>query len=157
MISVEIYTDGSSKGNPGPGGYGIYMKFSDGKEVKLSEGYFLTTNNRMELSSFVNSLEYLKLTNFKGSVLVYTDSKYINDAINKGWLRTWETQNFKNRVNSDLWKRVSQSLPYFKGKLTVQWVKGHADTVGNIIADELAVKSALMPSNVDHYYEGNQD
>lgn len=155
MSSVEVYTDGSSKGNPGPGGYGVYMKYSDGEEKRFSEGYYITTNNRMELMSFTYTLEYLKLTRFKGNVFIFTDSKYINDAINKGWLKKWERENFKGRINSDLWIRVSQVIPYFTGKLKVQWVKGHSDIEGNIIADELAVKSAMNPTKVDEYYEGN--
>lgn len=99
---IEVFTDGSSKGNPGPGGYGIVMRFK-GKEKELSQGYRKTTNNRMELMAVIVALETLK-TN-KHEINLYSDSKYVVDAITKGWVFGWQKKNFKGKKNQDLWKR----------------------------------------------------
>lgn len=157
-MNVEVYTDGACRGNPGPGGYGILMRFSNGDEKRLSEGYFLTTNNRMELTALANALEFLRLSRFRGEVYVFTDSKYVSEAINKGWLNTWESQNFHKRINADLWIKISKSLKFFTGKIKIQWVKGHDEVEGNLIADSLAVNSSLSPTEKDlGYGEGDKD
>jgi ribonuclease HI len=135
---IVIYTDGSSRGNPGPGGYGVLLLF--GKHRKeLSQGYRLTTNNRMELLGVIIALE--SITNKDFPVIVYTDSKYIVNAVQLGWLKTWLRTNFKGgKKNADLWRRfnvVAQQL-----KLEFIWVKGHADSPYNNRCDELATTAA---------------
>ena len=134
---VKIYTDGSSKGNPGPGGYGIVMKFN-GKEKELSEGFRLTTNNRMELLAVIVALETLKTNKYP--VEIYSDSKYVVEAISKGWVFQWERKNFKGKKNSDLWKRYLKIHPKFK--VSYHWVKGHAGHPENERCDTLAVEAA---------------
>ena len=101
-MRVQIFTDGSAKGNPGPGGYGIVMKFKD-QEKEFSQGYRLTTNNRMELLALIVALENLKTAKYP--VEVYSDSKYVIDAIVKGWVFGWKTKGFKGKKNADLWLR----------------------------------------------------
>ena len=98
---INIYTDGSSRGNPGPGGYGIVMLYKD-KRKELSQGYRLTTNNRMELTAVIKALEAIK--NNKIEITIYSDSKYVVESIEKGWIWNWEKKNFKKKLNSDLWK-----------------------------------------------------
>ena len=99
---ILIYTDGAASGNPGPGGYGIVMKYGDHRK-EMSQGYQVTTNNRMELLAIIVALEQLKK---KGSeVTVFTDSRYVSDAVGKGWVFDWQRKGFKKRKNPDLWKR----------------------------------------------------
>ncbi len=144
-----MYTDGAASGNPGPGGYGVVLQ--SGKHYKeLSEGYRLTTNNRMELLAVIAGLETLK---FQGSeVLIYTDSKYVCDAVEKGWLFNWEKQGFKKKKNPDLWQRFL--VIFRKHKVRFQWVKGHANIPGNECADRLAVKGGKQTSLlIDEGYE----
>ena len=101
---IIIYTDGSSRGNPGPGGYGIIIeKYNSSYSKEFSEGFRLTTNNRMELLAVIEALEKLKQDRQK--VSIYTDSKYVVDAVEKGWLLNWEKKNFKSKKNIDLWRR----------------------------------------------------
>jgi ribonuclease HI len=101
---IKIYTDGSSIGNPGPGGYGIVMLVdNDNYKKEFSQGFNLTTNNRMELLAVIVALEKIKIKNSK--VKVYTDSKYVSDAVEKGWLFNWVKKDFKNKKNPDLWRR----------------------------------------------------
>jgi len=134
---ILLYTDGAAKGNPGPGGYGVVLKF--GKHRKeISQGYIETTNNRMELLAVIVGLEALTMTEFP--VIIYSDSKYVVDAINKGWLDSWQKTNFKKKKNVDLWQRF---LPLQKKfDLQFKWVKGHAGHPENERCDELAVKAA---------------
>ena len=134
---ITLYTDGAAKGNPGPGGYGTVLIF--GKHRKeLTQGFRLTTNNRMELLAVIVGLEALK-TN-EHPVTIYSDSKYVVDAINKGWLESWVKKGFKGKKNVDLWQRF---LPLQKRfKLTFKWVKGHAGIPENERCDQLAVQSA---------------
>lgn len=134
---IKLYTDGAAKGNPGNGGYGTVLLF--GKHRKeLSEGFRMTTNNRMELLAVIAGLEALN-TNEHG-ITIYSDSKYVVDAINKGWLAGWVKKDFKDKKNIDLWKRF---LPLQKRfKLTFKWVKGHAGNIENERCDELAVEGA---------------
>ena len=134
---IIIYTDGAAQGNPGPGGYGVVLKFGDQKK-ELSEGYKHTTNNRMELLAVIKALEALKSTDYP--VEIYSDSKYVVDAINKGWLRTWQKTGFKKKKNPDLWQRLIPLLNKYKPRF--HWIKGHAGHADNERCDELAVKAA---------------
>ncbi len=134
---ITLYTDGSSRGNPGPGGYGVVL-ISGPHRKELSQGFKLTTNNRMELMAVIVGLEELK---FAGSmVTVYTDSKYVADAVEKGWIFAWEKKSFKDKKNPDLWKRFLQV--YRKHKVRFVWVKGHATNVENNRCDKLATDAA---------------
>jgi ribonuclease HI len=135
---ITIYTDGSSRGNPGPGGYGVVM-LSGQYRKELSQGYQHTTNNRMELLGVIVALETIKIE--KSTVTVYTDSKYVVDSIEKGWVFGWEKKNFAGKKNPDLWMRFLQS--YRKHKVKFIWVKGHAENKENNICDKLAVEAAL--------------
>ena len=135
---VIMYTDGAAKGNPGNGGYGVVLKTPDGKYRKeLSQGYKLTTNNRMELLAVIVGLKALKRPN---TVKVYSDSKYVVDAVEKGWVFGWEKKNFAKKKNPDLWKRFLNV--YRKHKVSFQWVKGHANIPENERCDTLAVEAA---------------
>lgn len=138
---VKIYTDGSAKGNPGNGGYGIVMKW-DGKVKEMSQGYRMTTNNRMELLAVIVALESLKSNKFK--IKVYSDSKYVIDSITKGWVFNWQRINFREKKNADLWKRFL--LIYHKFDVDYNWIKGHAGHVENERCDVLAVVAAERKS-----------
>ena len=119
---VIIYTDGSSRGNPGPGGYGIVMEHCKTGFVKVhSKGFKLTTNNRMELMAVIEALKKLKQTNLK--ITVYTDSKYVVDSIEKKWLFKWEKIKFKNKKNVDLW--LDFLSLYKKNSIKFHWIKVH--------------------------------
>lgn len=149
---IEIFTDGAAKGNPGNGGYGIVMRFGS-KEKEISQGYRMTTNNRMELLAVIVALENLR-TN-KHPVHIYSDSKYVVDAITKGWVFGWKQNNFKGKKNVDLWERYLKLHPKFK--LDYHWVKGHAGHPENERCDELAVKAAEGNNLlVDEYFEAEQ-
>ena len=136
-MEVVIYTDGSAKGNPGKGGYGVVMIFGNHRK-ELSGGFELTTNNRMELLSVIVGLESLKKQNI--SVVVFSDSKYVVNAIEKNWLFNWEKNNFSKKKNSDLWIRFLNV--YRKHNVRFVWVKGHSNIKENERCDELAVKAA---------------
>ena len=137
MAKITIYTDGAAKGNPGNGGYGVVMM--SGKHRKeLSEGFRLTTNNRMELLSVIVALETIK--NPADDVQVFSDSKYVVDSIEKGWVFGWVKKGFKGKKNIDLWKRFLVIYP--KHKVKFNWVKGHAGNIFNERCDELAVDAA---------------
>lgn len=147
---IKIYTDGASRGNPGPGGYGVVMLYNHHRK-ELSQGFKRTTNNRMELLSVIVALETLKKEG--SAVTVYSDSKYVVDAVEKGWVFGWEKINFKKKMNEDLWRRFLQI--YRKHKVKFVWVKGHASNVENNRCDELAVEAALGGNLVeDEGYEG---
>jgi ribonuclease HI len=134
---IIIYTDGSSRGNPGPGGYGTVL-LAKGHRKELSEGFRKTTNNRMELLAVIKGLEALKVIN--AEVLIYSDSKYVVDAVDKGWLWGWVKKGFKDKKNRDLWE---QFIPLYKrNKVKFQWVKGHAGNAENERCDVLAVEAA---------------
>jgi ribonuclease HI len=152
-LKVRIYTDGSAKGNPGPGGYGIVLKYKD--QVKeMAQGFRMTTNNRMELMALIVALESLK-TN-KIPVDVYSDSKYVIDAIDKGWVFGWKAKGFKGKKNADLWLRYLALHPKFN--LTFHWVKGHAGHPENERCDLLAVTAAENPPHlIDTVFEANQE
>ena len=138
---VIIYTDGAAKGNPGPGGYGVVMLAKvNGKEYRkeLSAGFKNTTNNRMELLAVIKGLDQLKKPGMP--VTVYSDSKYVVDAVEKGWLWNWQKKGFKDKKNPDLWRAF---IPlYQKHKVKLVWVKGHAGLKENERCDQLAVEAA---------------
>lgn len=137
MKNVTIYTDGACSGNPGPGGWGAILKY--GENVReISGGEKQTTNNRMELMGVISALQALKVP---CKVELYTDSKYIVDAINKGWLKSWRKLGWKRKdgelKNPDLWKKIWDLFETHEVNIT--WVKGHADNPYNNRCDELAV------------------
>ena len=136
---ITIYTDGSSIGNPGPGGYGIVM-LVEGEDYKkeFSQGFKLTTNNRMELLAVIIALEKIKIKN--SNVTIFTDSKYVSDAVEKGWVFDWEKKKFKNKKNPDLWMRFLNI--YNEHKIKFRWVKGHSNDFYNDRCDLLANNAA---------------
>ncbi|NAW52016.1 ribonuclease HI [Elizabethkingia argentiflava] len=150
-MKIEIYTDGACSGNPGKGGYGIIMKVTKKNyEKKFSEGFRLTTNNRMELLAVIIALE--KLTTPQEDVHIYTDSKYVSEAINQKWIVGWIKKNFKNVKNEDLWRRLIPLLRLHK--IQFHWIKGHAGHPDNERCDQLAVKAAQSPDlSIDHTFE----
>lgn len=135
---IVIYTDGSARGNPGPGGYGVVMIYGKHRR-ELSEGFQLTTNNRMELLAVIRGLQSLKRDDLP--VKIYTDSKYVSDSVNKRWVFNWETKRFKNKKNPDLWKEF---LEVYRRMASVSfiWVKGHANIPENERCDQLAVEAS---------------
>ena len=135
---IIIYTDGSSRGNPGPGGYGTVLKYKEHRK-ELSEGFRKTTNNRMELLAVIMGLEAINVPN--APVTVYSDSKYVIDSVEKGWLWGWIKKGFKGKKNKDLWLRFAEV--YKKHRVTFQWVKGHAGNIENERCDQLAVEAAM--------------
>ena len=136
---VHIYTDGAARGNPGPGGYGIVMEWV-GKPYKkeFAQGYRHTTNNRMELLAVIVALEQLKFDNI--AVMVFTDSKYVADAVEKKWVFGWEKKGFSGKKNPDLWKRFLKI--YRKHRVGFQWIKGHNNHPQNERCDALAVAAS---------------
>lgn len=136
-MKVEIYTDGAAKGNPGNGGYGAILRFGS-KEKELSQGFRRTTNNRMELLAVVAALEALNTNKYP--VIVYSDSKYVVDAINQKWLLGWVKKGFKGKKNKDLWLRYLSVARSFQ--ITFQWVRGHNGHPENERCDQLAVRAA---------------
>lgn len=150
---IEIYTDGSSRGNPGPGGYGIVLSYN-GNEKEISEGFRKTTNNRMELLAVIVALESLKTT--KIPVKIYSDSKYVIDAITKGWLKTWIQKNFKGKKNKDLWLRYDKISKQYQ--VNFEWVKGHAGNIKNERCDVLAVEASKNSNlSIDQNYESGEE
>jgi ribonuclease HI len=137
MSELIIYTDGSSRGNPGPGGYGAILQW--GKTHKeISRGYRLTTNNRMELMAVIAALEQLKKTGL--NITVYSDSQYIVKAVQQGWLKNWLKTGFKGKKNKDLWLRYHELAS--RHHLRFVWVKGHAENEYNNRCDLLATAAA---------------
>ena len=134
---IIIYTDGASSGNPGPGGYGVVLK-SGAHRLEKSQGFTLTTNNRMELLAVIVGLEALKRP---GSIVtVYTDSKYVADSVEKGWVFQWESKAFKKKKNPDLWIRFLEV--YRKHKVKFVWIRGHNNNPENEICDRMAVEAS---------------
>jgi len=150
---INIYTDGSSIGNPGPGGYGIIMILENNAYKKeVSQGFSLTTNNRMELLAVTVALENIKIIN--SNVEVFTDSKYVSDAVEKKWVFEWEKLNFKKKKNPDLWKRFL--IIYRKHNITFTWIKGHNNHPEKERCDYMANKAARSSNLIkDTYYEQN--
>jgi len=138
---VDIFTDGACSGNPGKGGYGVILKYN-GVEKELSEGFVNTTNNRMEILAAVKGLEILKEP---CNVTLYSDSKYLVDSVNQGWLIKWEKNNWyrtktEKAKNVDLFKRLLAMLN--KHKVEFVWIKGHAGHPENERCDQLATSAA---------------
>ncbi|MEO8150520.1 MAG: ribonuclease HI [Bacteroidia bacterium] len=134
---ITVYTDGAARGNPGRGGFGVILM--SGKHRKeISQGYRLTTNNRMELLSVITALEALKKEG--EHVTIYSDSKYVVDAIEKKWVFGWEKKNYAGKKNPDLWMRFLSA--YRKHHVKFVWVKGHASNMFNNRCDELATEAA---------------
>ena len=137
MKEVMLFTDEACSGNPGPGGYGVILSYGE-KEKEMSKGFSLTTNNRMELLAAIVGLEALKEP---CKVMLYSDSKYLTDAINKGWLRSWESRGWKKAdkspvLNRDLWERLISLLD--KHSVTFYWLKGHDGHPENERCDAMA-------------------
>jgi ribonuclease HI len=152
---ITIYTDGAASGNPGPGGYGVIL-ISGSHRLEKSQGFKLTTNNRMELMAAIVGLEALKIT---GSyVTIYTDSKYVADAIEKGWLFQWESKGFKKKKNPDLWIRFLKA--YRKHSVKLVWIKGHSNIPENENCDRLAVEASKktdLPDDSGYNPESDND
>ena len=149
---IRIFTDGAAQGNPGPGGYGVILKFN-GHVKELSGGFRLTTNNRMELLAVIAGLEAIKKDGIP--VTIFSDSKYVVESVEKGWLWGWEKKNFKDKKNPDLWLRYIPLHKKYKPKFV--WIKGHAGHPENERCDQLAVTAAEgydLPA--DQEYENNK-
>ena len=152
-MKVAIYTDGAAKGNPGKGGYGIVL-LSGKLRKELSKGFRLTTNNRMELLAVIVSLEALKKK--PESVIIFSDSKYVVDAVEKKWVFSWEKTNFNKKKNPDLWIRFLKI--YRQHNVAFKWVKGHADNEENNRCDFLAVEASEEPKlEIDVWYEKSKE
>ena len=147
---LTMYTDGSSRGNPGPGGYGTIL-FWGSHRKELSGGFRYTTNNRMELMAVIAGLEALTKEGLK--VTVYSDSQYVVKAVEQGWLKNWIATNFKGgKKNKDLWMRYYELSK--KNNVRFVWVKGHADNPYNNRCDQLATSAADGKNlNVDKFFE----
>lgn len=152
---VHIYTDGAAKGNPGPGGYGVLLELAGSSYKKeYYEGFRRTTNNRMELLAVIVGLEKLKKPNTQ--VLVVSDSKYVVDAVEKGWVFSWEKKYFAGKKNSDLWMRFLKI--YRKHHVKFQWIKGHNNHPQNERCDQLAVMASQQEKlAVDAFYEREEE
>lgn len=147
---VTIYTDGSSRGNPGPGGYGVLLIYGEHRR-ELSKGFRLTTNNRMEIMGVIEGLKALKKKGLH--VTIYSDSQYVVKAIKEGWLKKWIATNFKGgKKNADLWIILHELIQ--DHQIEFRWVKGHADNPFNNRCDELATAAADgVQLSQDHGYE----
>ena len=137
-MNIKIYTDGSAKGNPGPGGYGIVLLSDDGHRKEGAKGFRKTTNNRMELLSVIVALEMLRVKPME--VVVFSDSKYVVDAVEKKWLFNWEKKFLNKKKNVDLWKRFL--IVYREHNVRFVWIKGHSNNIENERCDTLAVAAA---------------
>jgi ribonuclease HI len=153
ITQITIYTDGAAKGNPGPGGYGLILQ-SGPHYKEVSEGFRLTTNNRMELLSVIIGLEMLKVPGCE--VTVYSDSKYVVDAVEKRWIDGWIKRGWKNVKNPDLWKRYLAIAS--QHKMRFKWIKGHNGHLMNERCDFLAVEASMGKNlKVDSWYEANRE
>lgn len=153
MKEVIIYTDGACSGNPGAGGYGVVLLYGTARK-EISAGYRLTTNNRMEVLAVIIGLEALKEP---CQVVLYSDSRYVVDAVTKGWITKWKANGwYRNKKeqasNVDLWERLLQQLD--RHQVRFQWVKGHASNPENERCDQLA-REAILSGNLlcDEKYE----
>lgn len=148
-MGLEIYTDGASRGNPGRGGYGIILKWGE-KMKELSGGFRMTTNNRMELLAVIKALEELNREGVQ--ITIYSDSKYVVDAVEKKWIWGWQKKGWADKKNVDLWQRYIRL--HNKHNIQFVWVKGHANNPYNNRCDVLAT-SAADGGNllIDHEYE----
>jgi ribonuclease HI len=148
MRTVKIFTDGACSGNPGPGGYGVILKYRDIIK-ELSQGFKKTTNNRMELRGIIAGLDHLKE---KCHVIIYTDSKYIIDAIQKGWAIRWQKNGWwrnkeQKALNVDLWQILLSLLE--KHEVTFEWIRGHSGHPENERCDRLAVTAISAKNLID--------
>lgn len=134
---IIMYTDGASRGNPGRGGYGTVLIYKNHRK-ELSAGFRMTTNNRMELMAVIAGLEAIKKDGMK--IKIYSDSQYVVDAVNRGWIWTWERKQFKDKKNEDLWRKFIEL--YKKHDIEISWIKGHSGIPENERCDELAVNQA---------------
>ena len=159
MDKITLYSDGSARGNPGPGGYGTILKFTDAggtlHEKEFTAGYRLTTNNRMELLGVITGLEALKRP---CEVLVVSDSKYVVDAFEQNWVDSWLKNNFRTAAkkpvkNQDLWMRLIAAKE--KHNVSFQWVKGHAGHPQNERCDKLATSAADGDGLLDDNYNSD--
>ena len=150
---IRIYTDGAAQGNPGPGGFGVILKYNN-HEKELSGGFRLTTNNRMELMAVITGLEAIKKSGI--AVTIFSDSKYVVDSVEKGWIWGWQKKNFAKKANADLWQRYILLHQQFKPKFV--WIKGHAGHLENERCDQLAVQAAESGKlKIDKWYEENKE
>ena len=148
-----MFTDGAAKGNPGPGGFGVILRYKN-REKEISAGYRRTTNNRMELMAVIAGLEALNKDGL--DVTIYSDSKYVVEAIEKKWIYGWMKTGFKKKKNPDLWMRLMRS--YVKHKIKFVWVKGHFGHPENERCDRLAVEAAEgFPLLIDEVYESEPE
>ena len=131
---IHLFTDGSARGNPGPGGYGAILRYGP-HEKELTQGFRRTTNNRMELLAVITALESLKKPGME--VLVVSDSKYVIDSVEQGWVFGWEKKDFAKKKNPDLWKRFL--VIYRQHHVKFQWIRGHNGHPQNELCDRLAV------------------
>ncbi|MGZ5244857.1 MAG: ribonuclease HI [Bacteroidia bacterium] len=145
---IILYTDGASTGNPGPGGFGAVLIYNHHRK-EISAGFRKTTNNRMELLAVIQGLRAIKKPG--ATVHIYSDSKYVVDAIDKGWVFGWEKKYFKDKKNPDLWKQFLELYKMFKIKMF--WVRGHAGNVENERCDVLATTAARNHEFIDVEYE----
>jgi ribonuclease HI len=150
---IRIYTDGAAQGNPGPGGYAAILKFKDHVR-EISQGFRLTTNNRMELLAVIAGLEAIKKEGIP--VSIYSDSEYVVKAVEEGWIWNWEKKNFAKKKNVDLWKRYIPLHKKYKPKFN--WIRGHAGHPENERCDYLAVQAALGSNLlIDEEYETSKN
>jgi len=151
---ITLYTDGAASGNPGPGGYGVVLIYGKHR-LEKSQGFRLTTNNRMELLAVIVGLESLKIPG--SNVVVYTDSKYVADSVEKGWVFQWESKGFRKKKNQDLWIRFLKIFRQHKVRFV--WIKGHSNNAENEHCDQLAVAAysgASLPEDTG-YLAGKDD
>lgn len=148
-MEIEIYTDGACSGNPGPGGFGVIVKHKGKIVKKYSKGYRLTTNNRMELMAAIFALS--KVEGDQQDISLFSDSKYLTDAINQRWIDKWIKTNFIGVKNSDLWKKFL--ILYKKHKIELYWIRGHFGHYENEECDKLATSALRNAKNIDHGYE----
>ncbi len=144
MADIVMFTDGAARGNPGPGGYGTVM-LSGKHRKELSEGFKITTNNRMELLAVIAGLEALKSPGNR--VIVYSDSRYVVDSVEKGWLAGWVKIGFKGKKNRDLWERYLVAAR--NQEIRIEWVKGHSTNKENNRCDFLAVEASKLPNRLE--------
>ncbi|HPD64878.1 MAG TPA: ribonuclease H [Bacteroidia bacterium] len=147
-----IYTDGSALGNPGPGGCAAVLKYGSNRK-EISKGFRKTTNNRMELMGVILALEALNKEGL--NFTVYSDSRYVVDAIEKKWVYSWHSKGFKGKKNPDLWLKILKLIK--KQNVKFKWVESHVGIPENERCDYLAKKAAEMPSEIDEWYENNMD
>lgn len=146
---IIVYTDGAAFGNPGPGGWAAVMRYGQHRK-RFARGYYRTTNNRMELMAVIQALKQIKQPGHQ--VVIYSDSRYIVNAVNEGWLFNWERKNFKGRKNADLWQEFLKV--YRQHEVTLRWVKGHEGIEDNEACDDLAKSAAEQPELEDTGYTG---